>query len=267
MARRSVSPTTTSSSALLGEAFDGTAQPGSKLPIAYTEFGVQSLIPESERARTRTSTRRSARTRSTRRPRPSTTAGARARRLPAERRSPSSSSTSSTRPTSTDGSPAPTTRTRSRSRASRRSARRRRRLATGSSPLFVRFEVVNGQYVAYQLLPGRPGVATPARRGARGRQGRVRRGDRGLGRADGRAPRLHRHRRSPGQRLLPLEDHRALRGPRRARRGAERHAARRLARDAVLVPRDDEGLRVHAGAQAAEDRPRRARRTSSSTRS
>jgi hypothetical protein len=33
--------------ALLGEAFDGTAQPGSDLPIAYTEFGVQSQIPES----------------------------------------------------------------------------------------------------------------------------------------------------------------------------------------------------------------------------
>jgi len=31
--------------ALLGEAFDGTAQPGSDLSIAYTEFGVQSLIP------------------------------------------------------------------------------------------------------------------------------------------------------------------------------------------------------------------------------
>jgi hypothetical protein len=33
--------------ALLGEAFDGTAQPGSDLPIAYTEYGVQSEIPES----------------------------------------------------------------------------------------------------------------------------------------------------------------------------------------------------------------------------
>ena len=33
--------------ALLGEAFDGTAQPGSDLPIAYTEYGVQSVIPES----------------------------------------------------------------------------------------------------------------------------------------------------------------------------------------------------------------------------
>jgi hypothetical protein len=34
--------------ALLGAAFDGTAQAGSELPIAYTEFGVQSLIPPSE---------------------------------------------------------------------------------------------------------------------------------------------------------------------------------------------------------------------------
>ena len=48
--RRSGSPTTTSSSRLLGEAFDGTAQPGSKLPIAYTEFGVQAKIPESAQA-------------------------------------------------------------------------------------------------------------------------------------------------------------------------------------------------------------------------
>jgi hypothetical protein len=32
---------------LLGQAFDGTEQLGSKLPIAYTEFGVQSKIPKS----------------------------------------------------------------------------------------------------------------------------------------------------------------------------------------------------------------------------
>lgn len=32
---------------LLGEAFDGTAQRGSNVPIAYTEFGVQTQIPES----------------------------------------------------------------------------------------------------------------------------------------------------------------------------------------------------------------------------
>jgi hypothetical protein len=35
---------------LLGEAFDGTAQPGTDLPIAYTEYGVQSVIPESAQA-------------------------------------------------------------------------------------------------------------------------------------------------------------------------------------------------------------------------
>jgi hypothetical protein len=35
---------------LLGEAFDGTAQAGSDLPIAYTEYGVQSEIPESAQA-------------------------------------------------------------------------------------------------------------------------------------------------------------------------------------------------------------------------
>jgi hypothetical protein len=34
--------------ALLGEAFDGTAQPGSKLPILYAEFGVESEIPASK---------------------------------------------------------------------------------------------------------------------------------------------------------------------------------------------------------------------------
>jgi hypothetical protein len=32
--------------ALLGQAFDGTAQPGSKLPILYAEFGIESQIPE-----------------------------------------------------------------------------------------------------------------------------------------------------------------------------------------------------------------------------
>ena len=36
--------------ALLGEAFDGTAQPGSTLPIVYGEFGVESQIPASKSA-------------------------------------------------------------------------------------------------------------------------------------------------------------------------------------------------------------------------
>ena len=35
---------------LLGEAFDGTAQPGSKLPILYGEYGVESEIPASKAA-------------------------------------------------------------------------------------------------------------------------------------------------------------------------------------------------------------------------
>jgi hypothetical protein len=35
---------------LLGEAFDGTAQPGSTLPIVYGEFGVESQIPASKEA-------------------------------------------------------------------------------------------------------------------------------------------------------------------------------------------------------------------------
>jgi hypothetical protein len=36
--------------ALLGEAFDGTAQPGSALPILYAEFGVQSAVPAAKSA-------------------------------------------------------------------------------------------------------------------------------------------------------------------------------------------------------------------------
>jgi hypothetical protein len=36
--------------ALLGEAFDGTAQEGSDIPILYTEFGVQTIIPPAKRA-------------------------------------------------------------------------------------------------------------------------------------------------------------------------------------------------------------------------
>jgi hypothetical protein len=35
---------------LLGEAFDGTAQEGSDLPILYTEFGVQTIIPQQKRS-------------------------------------------------------------------------------------------------------------------------------------------------------------------------------------------------------------------------
>ena len=36
--------------ALLGTAFDGTAQPGSTLPILYDEFGIESAVPEGKRS-------------------------------------------------------------------------------------------------------------------------------------------------------------------------------------------------------------------------
>ena len=35
---------------LLGQAFDGTAQPGSALPILYDEFGIESTVPDGKRS-------------------------------------------------------------------------------------------------------------------------------------------------------------------------------------------------------------------------
>jgi hypothetical protein len=35
--------------ALLGQAFRGTAQPGARLPVYYTEFGVQTAVPAAKR--------------------------------------------------------------------------------------------------------------------------------------------------------------------------------------------------------------------------
>jgi hypothetical protein len=34
---------------LLGQAFDGTAQPGSKLPVLYTEYGVETTVPTAQK--------------------------------------------------------------------------------------------------------------------------------------------------------------------------------------------------------------------------
>ena len=99
-------------------------------------------------------------------------------------------------------------------------------------------------------------LAPAAGGGARGAQGRVRRGRRGARRAVRDLRTYSTTGVRPETRLLPLEDHRALRGPRRARRGAQRDAARRLARDAVLLPRDDEGIAVHAGAQGRKIPPK-----------
>ncbi len=95
------------------------------------------------------------------------------------------------------------------------------------------------------LLQDRPCLAPPADRGARGRQGRVRRGGRGLGRPHGGPAGLQRLGHPARGRLLPLADHGALRRPARARRRPQRHAARRLADDAVLLPRDDEAVGLH----------------------
>src|SRR5207245_9642117 len=99
--------------------------------------------------------------------------------------------------------------------------------------------------------------APPLGRGAPGRQGRLRRRRRGLRRPLRPPARLYDGGCPPRHRLLPLEDHGALRSPRRARRRAERHAARRLARDPVLVPCDDESIAVHERTEGAEARPAR----------
>ena len=106
------------------------------------------------------------------------------------------------------------------------------------------------------LLPqGRPRLAPAPGRGARGDEGRLRRRGRELERPLRAPAHLLDGRRPARLRLLPLEDHRALRRPGRARRRAQRHAAGRLARDAVLLPGDDEGVSVHRSAAAAEDHP------------
>jgi len=59
--------------------------------------------------------------------------------------------------------------------------------------------------------------------------------------------------RAAGDRFLPLEDRGSLRDAGRARRRAQRDAPRRLARDAVLVSRDDEGVAIHERPARAED--------------
>ena len=113
-----------------------------------------------------------------------------------------------------------------------------------------------GQYLAYTFFRVQPDVAPAPGGGARGGQGRVRRGDRRVRAALRDAERLLDDGRAAGDRLLPLEDHAALRGPRRARRGAERDAARGLPRDAVLVPRDDEASQYTSARKARKIIPK-----------
>ena len=103
--------------ALLGEAFDGTAQAGSAVPIFYGEFGVESQIPAAKELSTPGPSRRR-RSRSTRRRRPRTTSR-RSRSRSVSR--PSGVCCSSSRATSA--------RERRGSRASTTSTARRRRAA------------------------------------------------------------------------------------------------------------------------------------------
>ena len=70
---RSGSPTTTKLVALLGQAFDGTAQRGSTLPILYDEFGVESHDPGGEGGALHRHRAGDGRTPSTRRRRPPST--------------------------------------------------------------------------------------------------------------------------------------------------------------------------------------------------
>ena len=140
--------------------------------------------------------------------------------------------------------------------ASRRSASVNPGIAVDAASSLSRrasIHTMEGQYVAYTFYRVDPAWRRLAGRGAPGGEGRVRRGRRGVRRPLRPPARVHDDRRAAGDGLLPLEDHRPLRGARRARRRAERHAARRLARDAVLVSRDDEGLAVHERAPRAED--------------
>ena len=118
--------------ALLGTAFDGTAQPGSTLPIVYGEFGVEIADPGGEGGRSTPARSRRRRSRSTRRRRRAYYREAIAARvLPAEREAHASSSTSSTSRRSRRGSPASTTPTARRRRACRGARRRSRPVATG----------------------------------------------------------------------------------------------------------------------------------------
>ena len=254
---------------LLGRAFDGTAQRGSTLPILYDEFGVQTRATDGKRALYTNQGCRLRPTRSTRRRRPATTRSPSG--SPPARRTSSgcSSSTSATRPTSGAGSRACTTRTTRRSRASRRCGRPPMQPApersSRAAPASI-LRVSEGQYVAYTYYRVDPAWRRlPVEERAAGKDAFAEVVESWAERMEGlRAYTCTGVR--PGLRLLPLEDHRALRRPRRARRRAERDAARRLARDALLLPRDDEGVAVHERAQAAEAR-RTTSRTSSSTRS
>ena len=115
---------------------------------------------------------------------------------------------------------------------------------------------MDGQYLGYTFFRVDPSLAPPSRvrSATAGKDAFAEVVERFAPRFDTlRAYSTHGH--AAGRDFFLWKITRALRRPRRARRGAERDAARRLARDAVLVPRDDEGLAVHERPPRAEDRP------------
>ena len=117
------------------------------------------------------------------------------------------------------------------------------RHARASSPTVRKISAMDGQYVAYRFFRVDPAWRRlPVEERAAGKD--ASRGRRGLDRTDELLRTYSVTGVRPDSDLFPLGDHRALRGPRRAGSRAQRDAARRLARDAVLVPRDDEGVRA-----------------------
>ena len=127
---------------------------------------------------------------------------------------------------------------------------------------------VNGQYVAYTFFRVDPAWRRlPVEERARG-EGRVRRGDRGAGRRASTTCAPTRRRASGPETdffLWKITERYEDLGELGAALNATPLAA--WLDTPVLVPRDDEGVAVHVGAEGAEDHCRRARRTSSSTRS
>ena len=245
--------------ALLGAAFDGTAQPGSKLPIVYGEYGVETHVPPAQggalhgRARS-------------------------CRRLDADdagARLPQAIELAACQPTVrmlcffhvidetrldglqsgvcyADGTPKP-------SLAAVR--------ASATRALACRADERARPVRRVHVLPGRPGVAAPAGRGAGGGEGRVRRGGRRVRRAVRRPPRLLDDRRAARDRLLPLEDHASATrisasSARRSTRRRSPAGSRRRTRTSRRRRR--RSTRRRAGRARS---CRRDRRTSSSTRS
>ena len=184
-------------------AFDGDGSAGIELPIVYGEYGVETTVPP---AKARIHRRGAARRRS------------RVDRADAGALLPQAIELAACQPNVrmlfffhvidetqldglqtgvyyADGSPKPSLPV---AAAAKRAGNRGAVRATGERPVH-----------RLHVLPRRPRVASAAGRGARGGEGRLRRGGRGLRAPVRCAARVLDDRRAAGQRLLPLEDHRS----------------------------------------------------------